>query len=129
MSGVLLSVNTILFLFLCIAAKSFGRALCQSVIFYKYGLQILAFSRCKARWKNVTLHHRELNQGPSAHRADVLTAALWCSGANMPFFQLAKFKRHAREKKQLNFTTKIAQFPPQFLNLMQTQIYIRVISR
>ena len=33
----------------------------------------------QAKLKNVKPHHRDSNQGPSAYRADVLTAALWCS--------------------------------------------------
>ena len=34
---------------------------------------------CKPRWKNVKPYHRNSNQGPSAYRADALSAVLRCS--------------------------------------------------
>ena len=34
---------------------------------------------CQPSKKDVKLHFRDSNQGPSAYRADALTAALWCS--------------------------------------------------
>ena len=46
-----------------------GLRLCVSLFLHtRYAL-------CTPRWKNVKLHHRNLNQEPSAYRADVLTTA------------------------------------------------------
>ena len=36
-------------------------------------------SLCKPSWKNVKLHDRDSNHGPSACRVDALTTALRCS--------------------------------------------------